>query len=173
MIKTPPATTAIKSIRLNAEQVLALLGGQSIELRDALKPQPDWIRPAVGDDGIAHGYCGSGPEGGITCPHGRVGSAWWVKETSELQSIRGYNVPGATMTIRYAADWHLRKFNRDVHGSGYSNGGWIFGRVIYAAKMPRWVSRLTVITTAIRVELSPAGTWEWIRTMRRVEEPST
>lgn len=37
--------------------------------------EQDWIRPALGNDGIAHGYCGSGPDGGEACPLGPVGTA--------------------------------------------------------------------------------------------------
>ncbi len=51
-----------------------------------ISPQPDWIRPASGGTDTWHGYCSSGPDGGLVCPFGldgmpeEIDGVWyWVK----------------------------------------------------------------------------------------------
>src|SRR5690606_3065898 len=70
-----------RGIILDAAEVRGILEGRRSQLRRVIKTQTDWIRPVVGSDGVAHGYCGSGPDNGVRCPLGKPGDRLSVKET--------------------------------------------------------------------------------------------
>lgn len=78
-------------------------------------------------------------EWGFKCPYGVVGDKFWVRETFFLRC-------SGTMPV-FRADIVNRSGEAEAAGMGAMYGGWkpsIF--------MPRWVSRLTLEITDIRVE---------------------
>ena len=118
-----------RPILFSGPMVRAILDGRKTQTRRVVKPQPDWIRPRVSDDGIAHGYCGSGPTDGIKCPYGTVGDRLWVRESW----AKSGEVGDAT---EYRAD------NPDPIGAKWRP----------SIHMPRWASRIDLEITGIRVE---------------------
>ena len=61
------------TIKFRDEFIVSILHGEKTQTRRPMKPQPEWIRPAVSPDGHAHGYLGSGPVDGVLSPYGGVG----------------------------------------------------------------------------------------------------
>lgn len=93
----------MKGMIFDGESVRQILAGNKTQSCRIMKPQPipDWIRPCVGSDGVAHGYCGSGPENGIKA-RCKAGETVYVKESYAI-----YGVFGSTTHYHYKADSHL------------------------------------------------------------------
>ena len=99
-----------------------------------MKPQViDWHRPMVGADGMAHGYCGSGPEEGRRSPYGTVGDIIWVRETWQSD-------PCDASVVCYSASGHHQKCA--IHGHLWRP----------SIHMPRWASRISLEIVSVRVE---------------------
>lgn len=101
------AETKERPILFSGPMVRAIREGRKTQTRRIIKPQPDWIRPAVGADGVAHGYCGSGPNDGISCPYGRPGDVLWVREAWAPLVV------GNERDFIYRADHHAGLEKRD------------------------------------------------------------
>lgn len=127
---TATATKA-KPILFSAPMVRAILDGRKTQTRRIIKPQPDWIRPSCGGTDVWHGYCGSGPENGVRCHYGTVGSELWVRETWQH---------GPDDSVWYKAT------DEDIVGGCYKR---MWKPSIH---MPRVASRITLRITGIRVE---------------------
>jgi hypothetical protein len=122
--------------------VRAILDGRKTQTRRVVKPQPEWIRPAVGRDGIAHGYCGSGPENGIRCPYGQPGDRLWVRETwapvwEDDTGFCGVGFRAGGMP------------EEDKRAGDYMDGT---DRWRSPVTMPHWASRITLEIESVRVE---------------------
>jgi hypothetical protein len=141
----------------NGEMVRAILDGRKTQTRRMVKPQViDWHRPMVGADGVAHGYCGSGPEEGRRSPYGTVGDIIWVRETF-LHEM--YNREIAD-TGEYESLWKTAGNAKIEFVAGGSKerhlhpnrvgGSWMGKRP--SIHMPRWASRIDLEVTAVRVE---------------------
>lgn len=122
----------MKGIIFSAAMVNAILKGAKTQTRRIIKPQPvpDWIRPCVGSDGVAHGYCGSGPEQGIKSRY-RRGETIYVKEQWTL------NTEGQVI---YLADWE--EGSNQKYGMGWRSP--LF--------MPESASRIKLTITNVRIE---------------------
>lgn len=121
-----------RPINLKAWEVRAILDGRKTQTRRIVKNQPEWIRPAVGRDGIAWGYCGSGPENGIRCLYGQPGDRLWVRETHLNHALPGYSP-----VWFYRADDDEKPHDR---------------KWIPSILMPRKASRITLEVESVRVE---------------------
>lgn len=148
-----------RPILFSGPMVRAILAGEKAQTRRIVKPQPDWIRPAVGDDGIAHGYCGSGPDEGVRCPYGSVGDELWVRETWCHQIC--------DKTARLLMDhfWYAATDGditaiEDDGGTRLRKDGSEASPWKPSIHMPRRASRITLRITSIRVERLQAITEE-------------
>lgn len=130
-------TTELKErpILFSGPMVRAIRECRKWQTRRIVKPEPDWIRPAVGVDGIAHGYCGSGPTDGISCPYGKPGDCLWVREAWAPLVV------GNERDFIYRADYHAGLEKRD--------GDQKWKPSIH---MPRIACRLMLEITGVRVE---------------------
>lgn len=127
-----------RPVLFNGEMVRAILDGRKTQTRRMVKPQPNWIRPCVGEDGIAHGYCNSGPTEGLRCPFGQVGDQLWVREAWGLHDTLPKDGPD-NATVYYRStdgdrhDLRYQKWRPSIH-------------------MPRWASRITLEIIEVCVE---------------------
>jgi hypothetical protein len=155
-----------RPILFSAPMVKALLAGTKTQTRRIVKPQPinrvDYFAAAPGGN-IHVGFEEqpiAPPKGRESwrglCPYGRAGDRLWVKETwavaAKHNTTKPTDLPERSMTIAYRAGGHScndeagwKSFNEDA--SGLHIGQWrpsLF--------MRRWMSRLTLEITAVRVE---------------------
>ncbi len=163
--------TAVRErpILFSAPMIRAVLGGRKTQTRRVVKPQPEDKRYDSGPLKDIGGLYWKGslvetPENPSNprnhgeslerlCPYGHVGDRLWVREATELVSFCGFNVPGATLNIRYKADWEQREFQRDASETVYaSDKRGVFYGVTPSIHMPRWASRITLEITDIRVQ---------------------
>lgn len=166
------ATTAVKEhpILMSGPMARAILEGRKTQTRRIVR----WKSPEpglnLGFSGLSAGhYCTGLPSSGHVlysrrgdgaweqrtkptfCRYGSAGDRLWVREPAELASVCGYNVPGATMELRYLAGGR-RAFDRDAFGTPYATGGKLFARAVPGIHMPRWASRITLEIESVRVE---------------------
>ena len=147
-------TTRERPIIFSAPMIRAILAGRKMQTRRVVKPQPDWIRPAVGLDGVAHGYCGSGPTGGIRCPYGVPGDRLWVKEAFVI----GYPAEDGYLITTDAdgndIDEQVWYRATEPEFTWLDDDGGMTGKVPWKSPlfMPRWASRITLEITEVRVE---------------------
>ncbi len=173
-------------ILFSAPMVRAILSGQKTVTRRVIKPQPtlktdEWVVDAGGTGK----WMGSGPSpatggtrqtwGWATCPYGQPGDRLWVRETWSDVNLQG--APG----IAYRADDDVRDlmedesflddqgaFNYDDPRSApYHFSCWsedlisgTEGRWRPSPHMPRWVCRILLEITGVRVERLQDGDGE-------------
>lgn len=173
--------TKLKPIVLRPHEARRLAECGEVLVARAVKPQPtSWhgrIEVEVDEEeGFANVEAvspGMASRWTIRCPFGQVGERRWVRETAELQSICGWNVPGAESELRYKGGG-VQKFKRP-NALPYD-----FSKAIGAACMPRWASRFTVEAASIACRQPTTedkatiagvedGVWYWLAVMRRVE----
>ncbi len=153
-----------RPIRFTAEMVQALLAGRKTQTRRIVKPQmtnpkiapltmEPWLidgEQETDDDGLPC-WVGRHPmyptgEKWFTCPYGGDGDALYVKETYAFVPATAYRGSGVAQTPNpndasevaiYRAGWPLSKPATRWRGERY---------------MPKWVSRIRLQITEVRVE---------------------
>lgn len=159
-----------RPILFSAPMVEAILNRRKTQTRRIVKPQPllepirgpEIYHPVVIRDGMEEpgepvfGIYDESGEWGVKCPYGQPGDRIWVKETwrtnKDYDSLKPSDLM-ATAPIRYEAD-----------GAFGSLVNWypseMLGRIRQSIFMRRWMSRITLEITGIRVErlqeISPA-----------------
>lgn len=135
-----------RPILFSAPMVRAILEGRKTVTRRVCKPQPS---------ANAHTTCASGTPMGawwetgkdiIRCPYGKPGDRLWVRETWAADAQVDAVAPGdlsQSEPIHYAADGAARQTGCAMIKPGK-------GRP--SIHMPRWVSRILLEITAMRVE---------------------
>jgi hypothetical protein len=129
----------VKPIYFSRFEIQALLAGKKTQLRRPIRHQRDWVRPAVDDDGVAHGYCDSAIPG-IVCPFGHVGSHLWVRETfAPCEHPENHEHAKHGYTYRADWDWFDDSEQRDFAWKP-------------SIHMPRRASRITLEIVNVRVQ---------------------
>ncbi len=131
-----------KPILMNAEMVQATLDNRKRQTRRVVKPMPDrrnWIK--VRDNGRTFGNHICDSKSLVMAPY-QVGDHLYVRET--WRTIVGYDdikpsLLDDTIPIIYEADEH----NED---------GWIYGKCRPNIFMPKWMARIWLEVTNVRVE---------------------
>lgn len=173
-------TTRMKSLCLREHEVRALLADGKATLVRAVKPQPVFgvfQCDAPGDDvWMTHGpLFGCEPdaldgEREIRCPFGRVGERRWGKEAY----ITGYDCEDGYLIMEDADGEELPE--KVWHRADREEMQWWDDEEIVdtpwksAKTMPRWASRLTTETVAVRCEPNAAGVWKWQGDVLRVDD---
>lgn len=129
-----------RPILFSAPMVRALLAGTKTQTRREVKPQT-----AILTDEMARAFGVQPPLGEnsavVRCPYGAVGDRLWVKETwftaENLDGIKPTDL-SSDVRINYAAD--------------LAEDDIILGRLRPSIFMRRWMSRITLELTAVRVE---------------------
>lgn len=132
---TTPTTPKKRPILFSAPMVRAILEGRKTQTRRIIRPQPKWVY----GESVPVRTGDADPSGAISCPQGAVGDRLWVKETWHTDytwnAIKPTLIPENT-AIHYPAT--SDKFT---------------GRVLRPSLfMRRWMSRITLEITSIRVE---------------------
>jgi hypothetical protein len=153
-----------KPILMSGPMVRALLAGTKTQTRRAVKPQPspEWYpvvqryHPAI----ERRGEVVPGPEvfgaadelDGRPCPYGAPGDRLWVKETWSAPPTYDAAKPtdlAEDTPIRYAAEGAVRGVSeRFVDADGLI----AIGRLRPSIFMRRWMSRITLEITDVRVQ---------------------
>lgn len=149
-----------RPILFSAPMVLALLAGRKSQTRRLVKPPPwadrnyqpgapMWTHDKLSGFFAEHvfGHCLASIAG---CPHGAVGDRLWVREAWLQWACPRHDegqAPGTRCdcddpkSIRYQAD-HPEGTDREIHSVRWRP----------SIHMPRWVSRITLELTEVRVE---------------------
>lgn len=128
-----------RPILFSAPMVRALLAGTKTQTRRRVKPQPQggW---SSGD----HGCSCDARENVGPCPYGKAGDRLWVKETWKADQIwdgfRPLDVPEGEAVL----------YTADEHATRVIPFDW--GRRRPSIFMRRWMSRITLELTGVRVE---------------------
>ena len=132
-----------RPILFSAPMVLALLAGTKTQTRRGVKPQT-----AIMTDEMARAFGVQPPpvenSAVVSCPYGAVGDRLWVKETWKADQIWDGHRP---------LDIHEGEavlYTADEHATRIVPFGWGRGRP--SIFMRRWMSRLTLELTSVRVE---------------------
>lgn len=130
-------------ILFSGEMVRAILEGQKTQTRRAMKRQPCAAPPNPWRDGWSVGGYD------YFCPYGQPGARLWVKETWATVAAWDKQKPSdlsKTTPIYYHAD--------KSHGSlvGWHDEDEERGRLRPSIFMCRWISRITMEITGVRVE---------------------
>lgn len=144
-----------RPILFSAPMVRALLAGTKTQTRRIVKPQPDFdtARAVIGhhvDDsnaaydplfnsiGLREGQAFGFVQPNIGCPYGRPGDRLWVRETWAVHAIFDGRAPrDIDAPVTYAADGPMPD---------------LIGKLRPGIHMPRWLSRITLEITGVRVE---------------------
>lgn len=145
-----------KPILFSAPMVRAILEGRKSQTRRIMKPQPDAVL-----DGEPYWHIGGyrtriGARNPFFCPYGQPGDRLWVRETCRAEEL-----PSGLDGVRYLADdcfipidnteeacdaWiDLSYYSKQASPSAPI-------KTVPSIHMPRWVSRITLEITGIRVE---------------------
>lgn len=151
-----------RPILFSAPMVRAILAGAKTQTRRLVKLPSD-VEPSgvvVDPGGTAlYGpgpYIKAYPAGGdavmhprIRCPYGYPGDRLWVKEGYALSKRWDRNAPATVPTVeRDIPVWYRADVDVDVDEESWINRG----RWRSSLHMPRWVSRITLEVTEVRVE---------------------
>ncbi len=124
-----------RPILFSAPMVRALLDGSKTQTRRIIKPQPK-DRPT----GWGTVENGKGPETSVRCPYGQPGDRLWVRETwrtgAGLDQLAPSDLPH-DVPVFFEAD------GETVHNQG---------KVRQSIFCMRWMSRITLEVTDVRVE---------------------
>lgn len=156
-----------RPILFSAPMVRAILDGRKTVTRRSCKPQPSANAHTTSADGNPMGAWWETGKDINRCPYGQPGDRLWVRETWSDVNLQG--APG----IAYRADDDIRDLMEDetfLDNSGafnyddprskpYQFACWsedliagTEGRWRPSIFMPRWVSRILLEVTAVRVE---------------------
>ena len=132
-----------RPILFSAPMVRALLAGTKTQTRRGVKPQT-----AIMTDEMARAFGVQPPpvenSAVVSCPYGAVGDRLWVKETWKADQIwdghRPLDIPEGEAVL----------YTADKHATRIVPFGWGRGRP--SIFMRRWMSRLTLELTSVRVE---------------------
>lgn len=133
-------------IIFSSEMVQAILDGRKTQTRRIIKPQPEASLSRIENSNL---WTYTGCDREWKCPCGQSGDRLWVKETAE----RGWlphlltGEPTKHETAVYAADKAPC-----LEENGFDLMPWWKGPICPARFMPRWVSRITLEITGVRVE---------------------
>lgn len=136
-----------RPILFSGPMVRALLNGSKTQTRRVVKGQaPEWLRPGM----FTPEYVAD--PGNSLCPYGAPGDRLWVRETWGLSAYfddtdwLSESIVGQSQDL--TASWRLR-YAADYEGPT-SRGEYPHWRP--SIHMPRWVSRLTLEVTEVRIE---------------------
>lgn len=144
---------AERPILFSAPMVRALLAGTKTQTRRIMKPaaphwargcyrRPDtrwiWVTGTRPDNGPGHGVALG--DGTVACPYGVPGDTLYVRETFRLPAEYDDWKP---KNVRQGAPVHYEADGRAAEG---------WGKTRVSIHMPRWVSRITLRITDVRVE---------------------
>jgi hypothetical protein len=137
-----------RPILFSGAMVRAILQGRKTQTRRVVKPQPDCTRTSlascVGNRSVRVIAMRQGMYS-IFCPYGRPGGRLWVKETWKPDPSWGQaNEP--TMKIQEGSNILYCSTIPDGHAKHE------FGKWRPSIFMRRWMSRITLEITAVRVE---------------------
>lgn len=154
-----------RQVLFTAPMVRAILGGQKTVTRRVIKPQPtleteEWVLDAGGTEK----WLGSGPSpatggtrqtwGWATCPHGKPGDQLWVREAwvadAQVNEVAPRDLSQGE-PILYPADGAMRQTGCSLIAPGKTRP---------SIHMPRWVCRLLLEITDVRVERLQDGDGE-------------
>ena len=127
-------TSKERPILFSGPMVRALLDGSKTQTRRIVK---------LGMDSCGDPIHPTDPR--LPCPYGQPGDRLWVKETWRASHFFDTVPPrdlAETAAIRYEADGDLRDAGRKVEA----------GRIRQSIFMRRWMSRITLEITGVRVE---------------------
>lgn len=138
-----------RPILFSAPMVSAILAGRKTQTRRIITPQPRVVH------GFSGGYLKTNQifrngAAGLRVPFGQPGDHLWVKETWRTGSALAHCKPSDLAkgaAIQYEAD---KRTNINNHEEGAPHYGW--GRIRQSIFMRRWMSRITLEVTAIRVQ---------------------
>jgi len=128
-------------ILFNGEMVRAILGGRKTQSRRPMAPQPQGAFGGL-DGAVARFYDSYGETASIRCPFGRTGDHLWVRETFAYPAT----VIGTPNHLRMA-DGELPVYCADVIDPPFGYSKWK-----PSIHMPRWVSRIMLEVTDVRVQ---------------------
>jgi hypothetical protein len=143
-----------RPILFSAPMVRAILEGRKTQTRRIVKPQPMADHILCMPDGQIPGICKDGHrirddefgKAWMTCPHGQSGDRLWVRETHRLFD-KVWTPDAMDTAVQYRADMRARILSGWYVGADEASGNWspsIF--------MRRWMSRITLEITVVRVE---------------------
>jgi hypothetical protein len=133
-----------RPILFSAPMVRALLEGRKTQTRRIVKPQPS--RDLYHLECLPSGEWRDEEISLGVCPYGRPGDRLWVKETHRLFD-KVWTPDAMDTAVQYRADMRARILSGRYVGADEASGNWrpsIF--------MRRWMSRITLEITAVRVE---------------------
>lgn len=154
-----------RPILFSAPMVRALLAGTKTQTRRVVKePISGWLNNANGShkvlDGQVFNYSFDEPLG--TCPYGQPGDRLWVREAfrfaASLDRLSPNDVGEKALDAGYNTPWAPTQFEADGRRAGAWHG---FdtpptvttpGKLRPGIHMPRWVCRLVLEITGVRVE---------------------
>jgi len=153
-----------RPILFNAEMVRAVLGGRKTQTRRVVKPQPPHWRWAdrKWDDSCANVAMSASREYWVKCPYGLPGDRLWGRET--FQWVDPMDWSGTIVECPSIDKWPLHPEDwttgcREV-GVAYRAEGEAEDQLLLppdlgwrpSIHMPRWVSRINLEVTGVRVE---------------------
>lgn len=130
---------ADRPILFNGEMVRAILAGRKTQTRRPIRD--DWWRCLDPDDEEDRAQALN------MSPYGHPGDRLWVRETWAKSSGGPDDYP----MIHYAADGTARHYSSETNHSDTFPQPY-FGKWRPSIHMPRWVSRITLEVTGVRVE---------------------
>lgn len=132
-------------ILFTGPMVRAILEGRKTVTRRVVKPQPDFLGSMV-DPNTPFKTLDAGLHARITCPHGQPDDRLWVREAwaadAQVDAIAPRDLSQGE-PIWYPADFSVRQTGCSMISKGR-------GRP--SIHMPRWVSRILLEITAVRIE---------------------
>lgn len=168
-----------KPILFSGPMVKAILEGRKTQTRRVMKPQPPTVESVRERSGTSYSiaagtWCGAphkfftcGPVWAVRelnndvstweCPHGRIGSRLWVRETWAdadcMYQTHTNEVPG---TIAYFADKSAIQYDsktpRQIGPIDLASWNWNALKKRPSIHMHRWASRINLEITNVRVE---------------------
>lgn len=158
-----------RPILFKAEMVNAILDGSKTQTRRIVKPQPDLVA-----NGIVARFTPDDQKLGrlgeiVNCPFGKVGDQLWVRETfcSSDRNVAGYKADALCGAFGYDGDGNkifvkhgyiLDHSCKQTYQNNFEEGWNTFGLGHFGGKwkpsifMPKWLSRIQLEITNIRIE---------------------
>lgn len=134
-----------RPILFTEPMVRAVLEGRKTVTRRAIKPQPDFLG-SMADPTTPFKTLGAGLHGQIVCPYGQLGDRLWVREAwaadAQVDAVAPRDLSHGE-PILFLADGAARQTGCSMITPGKTRP---------SIHMPRWVSRILLEITSVRVE---------------------